>query len=50
MQARLTRRRLTFREILSLVIHNLVPRNATWVFLDSVLLDIREDLRLSMAA
>ena len=50
MQAGLTRRRLTFREIFSLVIHNLVQRNVTWVFLDPVLLVKREDSRLSTAA
>ena len=50
MQAGLTRRRLTFREIFSSVIHNLVLRNVTWVFLDSVLLDRREESRLSMVA
>ena len=48
MQAGLTE--LTFREIFSSVIHNLVLRNVTWVFLDSILLDRREDSRLSMAA
>ena len=50
MQAGLTRRRLTFREIFSLVIHNLVLRNVTWVVLNSVLLIKREDSRFSMAA
>ena len=50
MQAGLTRRRLTFREIFSSVIHNLMLRNVTWVFLDSVLLVKMEDSRLSMAA
>ena len=49
-QAGLTRRRLTFREIFSSVIHNLVLRNLTWVFLDAFLLVKREDSRLSMAA
>jgi transposase-like protein/IS1 family transposase len=50
MQAGLTRRRLTFREIFSSTMHNLVLRNVTWVFLDAVLLVKREDSRLSMAA
>ncbi|HVN79710.1 MAG TPA: hypothetical protein VMW38_11985, partial [Terriglobia bacterium] len=45
MQGGLTSRRLTFREIFSSVIHNLVVRNVTWVFLDSVFLVKREDLR-----
>jgi hypothetical protein len=50
MQAGLTSKRLTFREIFSSAMHNLVLRNVTFVFFDYVLLVKMEDSHLSMAA
>ena len=50
MQAGLTRKRLTFREIFSSAMHNLVLRNVTLVFFDSALLVKMDNSRLSMAA
>jgi hypothetical protein len=50
MQAGLTPRRLTFREIFSSAIHYLVLPNVTFVFFDSALLVKMGNSRLSMAA
>jgi IS1 family transposase len=50
MQAGLTSRRLTFREIFSSTMHFLVLQNATVVFFDSALLVNVDDSHLSMAA
>jgi IS1 family transposase len=49
-QAGLTRKPLTFREIFSSTVHNLVLRNVTFVFFDSALLVDVGDWRLSIAA
>jgi len=50
MQAGLTTRRLTFREIFSSTMHFLVLQNVTVVFFDSALLVNVDDSHLSMAA
>jgi transposase-like protein/IS1 family transposase len=50
MQAGLTTRRLTFREIFSSTMHFLALRNVTFVFFDSALLVDVDHSRLSMAA
>jgi hypothetical protein len=50
MQAGLTSRRLTFREIFSSTMHFLVLQNVTVVFFDSALLVNVDDSHLSMAA
>ena len=50
MQAGLTTRRLTFREIFSSTMHFLALRNVTFVFFDSALLVDVNHSRLSMAA
>ena len=50
MQAGLTSRRLTFREIFASTMHFLVLQNATVVFFDSALLVNVDDSHLSMAA
>jgi hypothetical protein len=50
MQAVLTARRLTFREIFSSTMHFLALRNVMFVFFDSALLINGDDSRLSMAA
>jgi transposase-like protein/IS1 family transposase len=50
MQAGLTTKRLTFREIFSSTMHFLALRNVTFVFFDSALLFKADDSRLSMAA
>jgi len=50
MQAGLTARRLTFREIFSSTIHFLALRNVTFVFFDSAMSVNVDDSRLSMAA
>jgi hypothetical protein len=50
MQAGSTTRRLTFREIFSLMMHFLALRNVAFVFFDSVLLVDVNHSRLSMAA
>jgi IS1 family transposase len=50
MQARLTRKRLTFREIFSLAMHFGALRNVTFVFFDSALLVKMDNSPISMAA
>jgi hypothetical protein len=50
MQAGLTTRRLTFREIFSSAMHFWVLRNVTFVFFDSALLVDVDNSSLSMAA
>ena len=50
MQAGLTKRRLTFREIFSSAMHFLALRNVTFVFFDSAMLVNVDNSRLSMAA
>ena len=50
MQAGLTSKRLTFREIFSSTMHFLVLRNVTFVFFDSAMLVNVDNSRLSMAA
>jgi hypothetical protein len=50
MQAGLTSKRLTFREIFSSAVHFGALRNVTFVFFDSALLVDVADWRLSMAA
>jgi hypothetical protein len=50
MQAGLTSRRLTLREIFSSAMHFLALRNVTFVFFDSALLVNVDDSCLSMAA
>ena len=50
MQAGLTSRRLTFREIFSSTMHFLVLQNVTVVFFDSALLVNVDDSHLSIAA
>ena len=50
MQAGLTARRLTFREIFFSTMHTWAPRNVTFVFFYSVLLVKMDNSRLSMAA
>jgi hypothetical protein len=50
MQAGLTARRLTFREIFSSTVNFLVLKNVTVVFFDSALLVNVDDSHLSMAA
>jgi hypothetical protein len=50
MQAGLTRKRLTFREIFSSTLRFWSLRNVTFVFFDSALLVNVDNSRLSMAA
>ena len=50
MQAGLTTRRLTFREIFSSTMHFLALRNVTFVFFDSALLVEVDHSSLSMPA
>ena len=50
MQAGLTTRRLTFREIFSSTMSFLALHNITFVFFDSTMLVNVDDSRLSMAA
>ncbi len=50
MQAGLTTRRLTFREIFSSTMHFLALQNVTFVFFDSALLVNVDNSRLSVAA
>jgi hypothetical protein len=50
MQAGLTMKRLTFREIFSSAMLFLVLRNITFVFFDSAMLVDVDNSRLSMAA
>jgi hypothetical protein len=50
MQAGLTTRRLTFREIFSSTMHFLALQNVTFVFFDSAMLVNVDDSRLPLAA